>query len=42
MPDYTPEQLKLAYECVNKLNKEKDGVSLDEVVMGRFIVNVMT
>ena len=42
MPDYTPEQLKLAYECVNKLNKEKDGVSLDEVVMGRFIVNVLT
>ena len=41
MPDYTPEHIKEAYAAVNKLNPEKQGVTLDEIVIARLMVNML-
>ena len=35
LPDYTDEQIKKAYEALNKINTEKDGVDLQEIMIGR-------
>ena len=33
--------MKEAYAAVNKVNPDKDGLSLDEIVIGRFITNML-
>lgn len=41
LPDYMAEQLKLAYSCVNQLNKDRGGVDLGEIVIGRMIATAL-
>ena len=41
VPNYTEEQMKEAYAAVNKVNPAKEGLSLDEIVIGRFITNML-
>ena len=41
VPNYTEEQMKDAYAAVNKVNPAKEGLSLDEIVIGRFITNML-
>ena len=41
VPDYTPEQMKMAYAAINKLNDKKEGLTLDEIVIGRMMVNIL-
>ena len=41
VPDYTKEQLAAAYKAINTIEPAKEGLALEEILMARFIINVL-
>ena len=41
VPDYTKEQLAAAYKATNTIEPAKEGLALEEILMARFIINVL-